>query len=133
MPGTLGRPRALAAVVEEQRARRVVEALRALGVDAHVERPGVYAFGVAVQLADGRRAVWGAESTLSATVVRDGVLVGFVPALPQELSDAELVEAVARTDYDAPAGERREGPLPSGPPLPSRRGLFQRALEGFRG
>lgn len=109
-----------------------MEALRALGVDAHVERPGVYAFGVAVQLPDGRRAVWGAESTLSATVVRDGVLVGFVPALPEGLSDDELVQAVARTDYDAPAGQRREGPLPSGPPLPSRRGLFQRALEGFR-
>ncbi len=119
--------------VEEQRVRRVVDALRELGVDAHVERPGVYACGVAVQLPDGRRAVWGAEAELSATVERDGVLVGFVPALPPGLSDAELVEAVARTDYDAPAGVRRERPLPAGPPLPSRRGLFSRALGGLRG
>ena len=119
--------------MEESRARRVVEALRELGVDAHVERPGVYASGVAVQLPDGRRAVWGAGGELSATVERDGVLVGFLPALPQGLTDEELVDAVARTDYDAPAGERRERPLPSGPPLPSRRGLFQRVVEGLRG
>lgn len=118
--------------MDEARAGRLVTALRELGVDAHTERPGVYAFGVAVQLAHGRRAVWGADTELSATVVRNGVLVGFVPVLPDGLDDAQLTEAIARTDYDAPAGERREGPLPSGPALPVRRGLFQRALEGFR-
>ena len=118
--------------VEESRAHRVVEALRELGVDAHVERPAVYAFGVAVQLPDGRRAVWGAESELSATVLRNGVLVGFVPSLPGELDDTALVEAIARTDYDAPLGQRRERELPTGPPLPVRRGLLQRAMGGFR-
>ena len=116
--------------MEESRARRVVDELRELGVDAHVERPAVYAFGVAVQLPDGRRAVWGAESELSATVVRDGVLVGFVPALPGDLTDSGLVAAIARTDYDAPAGSRRERALPAGPPLPVRRGLLQRLLDG---
>lgn len=109
----------------------MVDELRGLGVDAHVERPGVYAFGVAVQLADGRRAVWGADSELSATVVRDGVLVGFVPAVVVA-TDGELAAAIARTDYDAPAGARRERKIPVGPPLPVRRGLMQRALDGFR-
>lgn len=110
----------------------MVEALRELGVDAQVERPGVYAFGVGVALPGARRAVWGAESEMSATVERDGVLVGFVPALDAALSDAELAAAIARTDHDAPAGTRRERPLPVGPPLPVRRGLLQRALDGFR-
>jgi hypothetical protein len=116
--------------VEESKARRVVDALRELGVDAHLERPAVYACGVAVQLRDGRRAVWGADSELSATVVRDGVLVGFVPALPLGLTDAELTQAIARTDYDAPAGSRRERALPVGPPIPVRRGLLQRFRDG---
>lgn len=118
--------------MDERRARRVVDALRELGVDAHLERPAVYAFGVAVQLPDGRRAVWGADGELSATIVRDGVLVGFLPALPAGLDDDALVQAVACTDYDAPAGERRERALPGGPSLPVRRGLLQRVLEGLR-
>jgi len=122
--------------MEEHKARRVVEALRGLGADAHLERPAVYQFGVAVQLPDGRRAVWDADSSddLSAQVLRDGVLVGFVPAVTGsgELDEAGVVRTIAATDYDAPVGERRERPLPVGPPVPSRRGLFARALEGFR-
>ena len=110
----------------------MVDALRELGVDAQVERPGVYASGVGVRLPAGRRAVWGAESELSATIERDGVLVGFVPALAAGLGDAELAEAIARTDYDAPPGVRGERALPSGPPLPVRRGLLQRAFDGLR-
>ncbi len=109
-----------------------MEALRGRGVDAAVERPDVYAFGVAVPLPGGRRAVWGAEADLSATVVRDGVLVGFVAALPGELDDDAVVEAIARTDYDAPPGERRERAPAGGPPLPPRQGLFQRVRAGLR-
>lgn len=122
--------------MEEHKARRVVEALRELGVDAHLERPAVYQFGVAVQLPDGRRAVWDADSSddLSAQVLRDGVLVGFVPSVrgSGRLDEAGIVEVIGATDYDAPVGERRERPLPAGPPVPTRRGLFARALEGFR-
>ena len=118
--------------MEETRARRVVEGLRELGIDAHLERPAVYAFGVAVQLPDGRLAVWGADGALSATIVRDGVLVGFVPALPAGLDDAELILAIAHTDHDAPAGEHRERALRPASPLPVRRGLFQRVRSGLR-
>lgn len=130
--GHLASAPSVVGLVEETRARRVVEGLRELGVDAHLERPAVYAFGVAVQLPDGRLVVWGADGALSATIVRDGVLVGFVPALPEGLDDAALIEAIARTDPDAPAGEHRERALPSGPALPVRRGLFQRVRSGLR-
>jgi len=67
--------------VQEQRAGRVVAGLRAVGADAHLERASVDEFGVAVQLPDGRRAVWDADGSdvLSATVTRDVVLVGYVP------------------------------------------------------
>ena len=94
--------------VEERKARRVVEALRELGVDAHLERPAVYQFGVAVQLPDGRRAVWDADSSddVSAQVLRDGVLVGFVPVVPGSggLDEPGMVQVIAATDYDAPLG-----------------------------
>jgi len=44
--------------VEENRARRVVDALRDRGIDAHMLRAGVDQFGVRVNLHDGRQAEW---------------------------------------------------------------------------
>ena len=103
--------------MQEQRAGRVVAGLRAVGADAHLERNSVYEFGVAVQLPDGRRAVWDADGSdvLSATVMRDGVLVGYVPIVASSagLSDQATVAVIARTDYDAPVGERRERGAPA--------------------
>lgn len=91
--------------VNEERATRVVANLRERGVFAHVERAGVYQFGVRVVLPDGRQAVWDTDGTsaLEATVMRDGVLVGFVPTVPgsEDLDDAGVVEAIAAADYDA--------------------------------
>ena len=122
--------------VQEQRAQRVVVGLRAAGADAHLERVSVYEFGVGVQLPDGRRAVWDADGSdvLSATVIRDGVLVGYVPIVAGSagLDDQATVKVIARTDYDAPHGQPRERALPLGPAKPMRRGLLARALEGFR-
>jgi len=122
--------------MQEQRAGRVMAGLHAVGADAHLERNSVYEFGVAVQLPDGRRAVWDADGSdvLSATVMSDGVLVGYVPIVASSagLSDQATVAVIARTDYDAPVGERRERGLPLGPPRPVRRGLLARALDGFR-
>ena len=115
---------------------RVVDALRALGVDAHVRKPGVYQFGVAVRLPDGREAVWDSDGTagLEAQVMRNGVLVGFVPTLPgsEHFDDDAVVEAIRATDYDTPIARRRSAPPPPGAPLPPRRGLFRRAVGGFR-
>jgi hypothetical protein len=117
------------------KARRVVEALRERGVPAALERPGTYQFGVAVALPDGRRALWDADSSasLSATVLRDGVLVGFVPRVEGSTgsSEEEIVDAIARADYDGPVGRVRSEPVPAGPPLP-KPSLFQWRRDGFR-
>jgi len=98
--------------------------LRAVGADAHLERVSVYEFGVGVQLPDGRGAVRDADDSdvLSATVMRDGVLVGYVPIVADStgLDDQETVEVIARTDYDPPQGQRREAPCRLD--QPSRRG-----------
>ncbi len=65
----------------------------------------MYQFGVRVVLPDGREAVWDADgaSALEATVMRDGVLVGFVPTVPgsEDLDDDGVVEVIAQADYDA--------------------------------
>lgn len=91
--------------MNQERATAVVAALRERGVFAHVEHAGVYQFGVRVVLPDGREAIWDADgaSALEATVMRDGVLVGFVPTLPasEDLDDAGVVEAIAAADYGA--------------------------------
>jgi len=122
--------------MEENRARRVVDALRVKGVDASIRKPGVYQFGVGVALPDGREAVWDSDGTagLEAQVMRNGVLVGFVPVIPgsDSFDEDEVVDAIRSTDYDTPIARRRSTPPPEAPPLPPRGGLFQRALDGFR-
>lgn len=121
--------------MEEMKARRVVEALRDRGVPAQLERPGTYQFGVGVALPDGRLAVWGADSSasLSAQVLRNGVLVGLVPAVEGSsgLPEEDVVDVIARADYDAPVGRVREEPVPAGPPL-KRPSIFQWRRDGFR-
>ena len=44
--------------MDENRARRVVDALRDRGIDAHIAKAGVYQFGVRISLRDGREANW---------------------------------------------------------------------------
>jgi hypothetical protein len=123
-------------IMDENRARRVVDALRERGVPAHVARPGVNQFGVRVVLSDGREAIWDTDGTagLEAQVMRNGVLVGFVPHI--EGSDAfgepEVIDAIARTDYDQPIARPHRTPPPAAPPLPREGGFFRRFLEGFR-
>jgi hypothetical protein len=122
--------------MEENRARRVTDALRARGVDAHVAHAGVYVFGVRVVLGDGREAVWDADDTagLEANVLRDGDLVGFVPVIEgsEDFDEAQAVEAIFRTDYDQPIAHQRATTSSAGPPLPPEGGVFRRFIEGFR-
>jgi hypothetical protein len=104
--------------VEESVAVDVVERLRAHRIFASVNRRvGVYNVAVRVVLTDGREAIWDNDETpgLEAMVLRDGVLVGFVPQIPDsENLDAEAITAIiAATDYDAP-------PPPSPPSNPTR-------------
>jgi hypothetical protein len=93
--------------VEESVAEEVVERLRAQRIFAHVNRRvGVYNVGVRVVIPDGREAIWDNDGAagLEAMVLRDGVLVGFVPQVPDsdDLDAAAISEIIAATDYDAP-------------------------------
>jgi hypothetical protein len=122
--------------MEENRARRVTDALRERGIDAHIERAGVNRFGVRVALPDGREAIWDADGTasLEAEVMLNGNLVGFVPVIEgsEGFDDAQVVDAIARTDYDQPIARQRATAPPAEPALPPEGGLFRRFLDGFR-
>jgi hypothetical protein len=50
----------------------------------------------------------------------------------EEFSEPQVVDAIARTDYDQPvATQRATAPVP-GAPLPREGGVFRRFLDGFR-
>ncbi|MEV6313767.1 hypothetical protein [Streptomyces sp. NPDC051776] len=122
--------------MDENRALRVVDALRQRGISAHLAREDVYQIGVRVVLGDGREAVWDTDDTagLEAQVMRDGILVGFVPSIEgsESFDLNQTVDAIARVDYDQPiARERPTAPPPSAPLTPEG-GVFRRFLGGFR-
>lgn len=122
--------------MEENRARRVVEALRSHGVPASVRKAGVYQFGVVVPVPGGREAVWDTDGTagLEAQVMANGMLVGFVPTIEgsEEFTEEQVVDAIWHTDYDKPIARRRTTSPPKGEPLPPEGGVFARFLGGFR-
>jgi hypothetical protein len=103
-------------------------------------RVGVYNVGVRVVIPDGREAIWDNDGAagLEAMVLRDGVLVGFVPQIPDsEGLDAEAITAIiANTDYDAPRPPSKPAnptsapaaPPPPPPPKP-RRSWFRRRTD----
>ena len=131
-----GRAGTLVVTMDENKARRVVDRLRELGTDAHMAREGVYQFGVMVRLPDGREATWDSDGTasLEAQVMRNGVLVGFVPEIPgsDSFTEEQVIDTIRRTDYDKPiATQRSKAPTPA-PALARQGGLFRRFLGGFR-
>jgi hypothetical protein len=114
----------------------VVDALRDRGVDAHLLRAGTTQFGVRVSLPGGRQAEWDTDGTagLEAQVMRDGMLVGFVPQIEgsEDFDESQVVDAIARTDYDQPIARQRATAPPPAPALPREGGVFRRFLDGFR-
>src|ERR1700721_3669714 len=107
--------------MDENRARRVTDALRARGIAAHLRKSGIDAYSVQVPAGQGREAIWGAEGTtgLEAEVLLDGDLVGFVPQIPGSdgFDEAQIVNAIARADYDEPVGHERAEAPPDRQPL----------------
>ncbi|RNM15303.1 hypothetical protein [Nocardioides pocheonensis] len=122
--------------MDETKARRVVDALRDRGTDAELAREGVYQFGVLVRLPDGREATWDSDGTasLEAQVMRNGVLVGYVPTIEgsEDYTEEQIVDAIVRTDYDQPVASQRATAPPPTPALPRKGGVFRRFLDGFR-
>jgi hypothetical protein len=122
--------------MEENEARRVVDALRDRGTDATLARVGVRQFGVAVRLSDGREAVWDSDGTasLEAQVMRNGVLVGFVPVIEgsEDYTEDQIVDAIVRTDYDQPIATQRATAPPPEPALPREGGFYRRFRDWFR-
>src|SRR6478672_10462459 len=121
--------------MDEFRARRVVDALRDRGVNAHLFR-GNGEYGVRVTLTGGREAEWDTDGTagLEAQVMRDGMLVGFVPLIEgsEDFDEDQVIEAILRTDYDQPVATRRTTTPPPAEALPRRGGVFRRFRDGFR-
>jgi len=122
--------------MRENEAVRVVDRLRDRGVPAHVERAGVSQFGIRVMLPDGRQAIWDTDGTagLEAQVMRNGVLVGFVPHITgsEDFTEEQVIDAIVRTDYDQPVARQRATAPPPAAPLPMEGGFFRRFRDGFR-
>ncbi|MFH8475544.1 hypothetical protein [Streptomyces sp. NPDC018000] len=91
--------------MDAERADRLVSALRARGVMAHLVEAGVYEFGIRVVLDEGIEALWDVDgaSGLDAEIVSDGVLIGFVPHVPgsEGFTEEQLVDSIATTQYSA--------------------------------
>ncbi len=122
--------------MDENRARRVVDALRDRGINGHLAKVGVSQYGVRVVLRDGREAEWDTDGTagLEAQVMRDGMLVGYVPQIEgsEDFDEQQVIDAIARTDYDQPIARQRAAAPPPAPALPREGGVFRRFLDGFR-
>jgi len=67
-------------------------------------------------------------------VMRDGVLVGYVPDIEgsEDWDEAQIVDVIIRTDYDKPIARQRVTAPPAAAPLPRQGGVFRRFLDGFR-
>jgi hypothetical protein len=122
--------------MDEFRARRVVDSLRDRGVNAHLLRGGIGQFGVRVSLPGGRQAEWDTDGTagLEAQVMRDGMLVGYVPRIEgsEDFDESRVIDAIVRTDYDQPIARLRTHAPPPAPSLAREGGVFRRFLDGFR-
>jgi hypothetical protein len=90
--------------MQQAEAELVVEALNERRLFAHVYRGGGTRYGVRLVLSDGREALWDVDGAagLEAQVMRDGVLVGFVPKIPgsESYTVEQTVEAISAAVYD---------------------------------
>ena len=128
--------------MDEGIATEVVDLLRARRIFASLNRrAGVYNVGVRVVIPDGREAIWDNDGAagLEAMVLRDGVLVGFVPQIPDsdDLDAAAVADIIASTDYDAPVATKATAapaprPAPAPAPAAAARGSWRDRLRRGR-
>ena len=122
--------------MQELRARRIVDRLRERGIPAHLHIAPASRFGIRVDLLDGREAIWDADgaAALNAQIMRNGMLVGLVPDVPgsESFNDEQVIDAIARADYDKPLGSFKRTAPPPEPALPVEGGFFRRMFDGFR-
>ena len=52
--------------------------------------------------------------------------------LQEHFDEAQIVDAIARTDYDQPVARQRTVAPPPGPALTREGGVFRRFIDGFR-
>ncbi len=66
--------------------------------------------------------------------MRDGMLVGFVPVIEgsADFDEAQIIDAIANTNYDQPIAHRAAKPAVPAQPLAPEGGVFRRFLGGFR-
>jgi hypothetical protein len=130
--------RANVSYVDEDRARRVVDALRARGAPAQVagSSTGLSQFLVRVSCPDGSEALWDIDGPagLEAQLVRDGVMIGFVPVIEgsEGFTDSQVVDAIVRTDYSWPFSVQRPTEAPPTRGMSRTRGTLRRFIESFR-
>jgi hypothetical protein len=110
--------------MDEATAVDVVERLRTRRVFASVNRrAGVYNVGIRVVIPDGREVIWDNDGAagLEAMVLRDGVLVGYVPEIPDsaDLDAARIADIIGNTDYDKSPEPEAARPTTPPPPPPS--------------
>lgn len=114
----------------------MVDRLRERGIDASLARPGTDQFGINIRLTGGRIAQWDSDGAagLEAVVLQDGDLVGFVPEIDgsEDFDDNQVIDAIARADYDKPQARLRDKAPAAAPALPPAGGVFRRFLDGFR-
>jgi hypothetical protein len=93
-------------------------------------------FGVRVIVPGDREAIWDTDGTagLEATVMGNGMLVGFVPKIEgsENFTEEQVIDAIARTDYDKPVARQLPKAPPPAPSLPREGGFLRRFMEGFR-
>jgi hypothetical protein len=67
-------------------------------------------------------------------VMQDGDLVGFVPQIEgsEDFDEQQIIDAIARANYDEPIGHEDPVAPPAAAPLPPEGGLFRRFIDGFR-
>lgn len=89
--------------MQHDEATRVAKALTDRGLIAGVARPSSFRFGVRIPLGDGREALWDVDGAagLEAQIMRDGMLVGFVPQIEgsEHFDEMQTVEAILSADY----------------------------------